>query len=124
AANETEASHIEAGGNTGVTVPAIRFSEFLAQQEQIDFLKMDIEGAEWEVIRDCSANLSKIKNLFLEYHGKVQDAERLSGLIAIVKAAGFSVYIKMAADLMQHPFVEKKLDLPYEVQLNLFCFKN
>lgn len=122
AASESEASHIAPNGG-GASVTAIRFADFLAEQQEIDFLKMDIEGAEWDVIRDCAAHLPKINNLFLEYHGKVQETHKLLDLLQWVKEAGFSVYIKMAADQMVHPFVEKTLPLPYDVQLNLFCFK-
>ncbi|RZJ99929.1 MAG: FkbM family methyltransferase [Flavobacterium sp.] len=122
-ANETEASHIVTDKNTGVTVPAIRFRDFLTRFDEIDFLKIDIEGAEWEVIRDCATSLSKVQKLFLEYHGKVHETEKLTHLLSIANDAGFSVYIKMAADHLAFPFVEKTLGLTYDVQLNLFCYK-
>jgi FkbM family methyltransferase len=122
-ANETEASRISEQESKTVLVASVRFNDFLNQFKEIDFLKMDIEGAEWEVIRDCATNLPKIKNLFLEYHGKVDETQKLNDLLKIVNEAGFSVYMKMAADQLSHPFVEKTLDLPYDVQLNLFCYK-
>lgn len=123
-ANETEASHIAKQGDSGQAVKSIRFNDFLSKQPQIDFLKIDIEGAEWEVITDCAANLSKVNNLFLEYHGKVHETSKLVDLLRFVREAGFSVYIKMAADQLYHPFIDKTLPLPYDVQLNLFCYKD
>ncbi len=122
-ANESEASHITENKSTGNTVNAMRLNDLLIQCDEIDFLKIDIEGAEWEVICDCSSNLHKVRNLFLEYHGKVHETNKLLDLLRIVNESGFHVYIKMAADQLVHPFVDKTLDLPYDVQLNLFCYK-
>ncbi|RYZ27430.1 MAG: FkbM family methyltransferase [Chitinophagaceae bacterium] len=122
-ANETEASHILQGESGDNLVQAIRLKEFLETCHEIDLLKIDIEGAEWEVINDCAKSLGKVKNLFLEYHGKASETQKLVDLLAVVKEAGFCVYLKMAADQMQHPFVEKTLDTPYDVQLNLFCYR-
>ena len=41
-------------------------NEFL--QEEVDFLKVDIEGAEHEVLPAISNNLRNVKFLFLELH--------------------------------------------------------
>ncbi|HEV7333529.1 MAG TPA: FkbM family methyltransferase [Flavisolibacter sp.] len=122
-ANETEASHIIKSETATNLVDSVRLKDFLETVEEIDFLKIDIEGAEWEVIRDCAQSMHHVKNLFLEYHGKANETHKLVDLLQIVKAEGFQVYLKMAADQMQHPFVEKTLALPYDVQLNLFCYR-
>ncbi|MBB1285673.1 FkbM family methyltransferase [Flavisolibacter sp. BT320] len=122
-ANESEASHISNDESAGNLVDSVRLKDVLETKEKIDLLKIDIEGAEWEVMQDCAQSLQSVKNLFLEYHGKADDTHKLVDLLQIVKDAGFSVYIKMAADQMQHPFVEKTLPLPYDVQLNLFCYR-
>ena len=34
----------------------------------IDFLKIDIEGAEYTVVKDCDENLKNVSNIFIEYH--------------------------------------------------------
>mgnify|MGYP003344791725 CR=1 FL=1 len=90
------------------------------------FLKMDIEGAEWDVVNHITNHLPKIHNFFLEYHGKNSDTNKLSTLLDIVEKAGFKVYIKMAADALSQPFIEKStasMGSPYDVQLNIFCYK-
>lgn len=122
-ANETEASHISNEESSANLVASVRLKDVLENMEQIDLLKIDIEGAEWEVMQDCAQSLQSIQHLFLEYHGKATETHKLVNLLQIVKDAGFSVYLKMAADQMQHPFVEKTLPLPYDVQLNLFCYR-
>ena len=119
----SEASQIDSSGLSATKVKAIRLANFLNEFTKIDFLKMDIEGAEFEVIQDCAAQLIKIENLFLEYHGTSSETHKLITLLDIVKAAGFKVYIKMAADNLAIPFVQKTTGTPFDVQLNIFCYK-
>ena len=50
-------------------VPSIRLRTVLQNEKRkIDLLKIDIEGAEIEVIKDCADNLDKVCNIFIEYH--------------------------------------------------------
>ena len=122
-ANESEGSHIEEHGKEGIRVPSVRLNDILEKESEIDFLKIDIEGAEWTVMKDCAPNLHKVNNLFLEYHGKVEETEKLRELLQIVESAGFKTYIRNAADNLQLPFVERSTGTIYDVQLNLFCYK-
>jgi FkbM family methyltransferase len=119
----SEASQIDTTGASTTKVNAIQLSSFLSKFEKIDFIKMDIEGAEYNVIQDCANELHKVDNLFLEYHGTNAETEKLTTLLNIVKDAGFKVYIKMAADNLSKPFVEKSTGTPFDVQLNIFCYK-
>jgi FkbM family methyltransferase len=122
AANESEASHITETAD-GNQVSARDLKALLALEQEVDFLKMDIEGAEGEVIPHIRAQLPKIRHLFLEYHGKVEETEKLNRLLQLLQEAGFQVYIRNAADNLRHPFVEKRTHTIYDVQLNLFCYK-
>ena len=119
----TEASQIDVTGQSTTKVKAIKLCTFLNQFEKIDFLKMDIEGAEFEVIKDCASQLNKIQNIFLEYHGTIKETEKLTTLLNIVKQSGFKVYIKMAADNLTTPFVQQSTGTPFDVQLNIFCYQ-
>jgi len=123
-AKGTEASRIVDGAVSDAdVVPSERLFHVLAAHPSIDFLKMDIEGAEYEVIKDCAALLPNIKNMFIEYHGTVEETDKLTTLLDIFSKAGFKVYIKNAADFLQHPYVDKKVNSIYDVQLNIFCYK-
>jgi len=51
-----------------VTVPCISIKDILDKVD-IDFLKMDIEGSEWDII-DNSKELQNIPYLMIEVHGK------------------------------------------------------
>jgi len=47
-------------------VPCFRLRDYLV--EPVDFLKMDIEGAEWEVLADSEDRLRQVSEIVVEYH--------------------------------------------------------
>jgi FkbM family methyltransferase len=123
-ANESEASHVSEDANTGnIEVSCVRLKEVLQKYPKVDFLKMDIEGAEWKVVQDTAAELTNVENFFLEYHGKADETYKLNDLITVLRQSGFSVYIKNAADALKHPFLQKKTGTAYDVQLNIFSYR-
>jgi FkbM family methyltransferase len=104
-------------------VKASRLKDFL--NKRIDFLKMDIEGAEYLVLKDINEKLMNVENLFLEYHGNFNQTNQLTEILNILNASGFRFYIKEATCVYHHPFIHtKNSDIPYDVQLNIFCFRN
>jgi FkbM family methyltransferase len=109
--------------NSTREVKAIRLKDFL--NRSIDFLKIDIEGAENIVLNDIADNLHFVKNMFLEYHGTFAQNNELVKMMNIISAEGFNFYIKEAAPLYATPFNRKKNPhTPYDIQLNIFCFRN
>lgn len=101
-------------------VQAIRLKDYL--NRPIDFLKMDIEGAEYEVVMDLADQLHQVKNFFLEYHGTYAQQKELLALFNLLTQQGFVYYIKEAADLYDHPLTNHKdWASSYDVQLNIFC---
>lgn len=123
-ADGSEASHINEKAKAIGQVSSVRLQSILASFKEIDFLKIDIEGAEWDVLRDCASDLKHVNNLFFEYHGKSFHTGKLNDLLQIVDAAGFHVYIRNAADALAYPFVQKQTATPYDVQLNIFCYRD
>lgn len=111
--------------NTASTkkVSAVRLKDFMTRK--VDFLKIDIEGAEYAVLIDIASELHRVNNMFLEYHGTFSQNNELVKMINIVSDAGFSFYIKEAASIYPTPFKrQKNPNTPYDVQLNIFCFRN
>lgn len=108
--------------NDGALVKAVRLKDFMIRK--IDFLKIDIEGAEYEVLEDIADKLHFVRSMFVEYHGTFSQNGQLIRLLEIIRVAGFSFYIKEAANLLPHPFKRRK-DTPHEwdVQLNIFCIR-
>ncbi len=58
--------------------------------EKVDFLKMDIEGAEEEVLIEAKDQLCNVKYLFCEYHFTTPDeSNRLDVILSILSDVGF-----------------------------------
>lgn len=106
---------------TDVKVNAIRLKEMI--NRKINFLKLDIEGAEYEVLKDIATELHFVDNMFLEYHGSFMQNIELNEMLDIVTNAGFQYYIKEAAVVYPTPFLRNKIQAGFDVQLNIFCFK-
>lgn len=105
-----------------VEIPCVQLSSFL--QSTVDLLKIDIEGAEYEVLKNIQGQLPQVENMFLEYHGDFSQNNELCEIFDIIKNAGFKFYIKEAADVYPTPFYRKGEKPAYDVQLNIFCFRN
>jgi FkbM family methyltransferase len=90
---------------------------------KVDFLKIDIEGAEFEVIKDCENELKNIDYLFIEYHSMPDREQNLHKILEIVQKAGFSYHIKEAYT-SKYPFIKRNLNFGMDLQLNIFCYKN
>lgn len=89
---------------------------------KVDFLKIDIEGAEFEVIKDCENELKNIDYLFIEYHSMPDREQNLHKILEIVQKAGFSYHIKEAYT-SKYPFIKRNLNFGMDLQLNIFCYK-
>jgi FkbM family methyltransferase len=112
---------INTGGNK-VKVSAIRLKDFLDQK--VDFLKIDIEGAEYEVLLDIKSRLLNVEKMFVEYHGYYHEMNKLNTILNILTEENFKWYIKEAENVYPRPFYDKKIIDTYDVQLNIFAFKN
>ncbi len=100
------------------TVKAVDLKKYLNQK--IDFLKIDIEGAENTVIFDIKDYLSNVDNLFLEYHGMPHEKQNLGDILNLLSGAGFHYYIRVAGECMKDPFLDK-IPKMFTLQLNIFC---
>lgn len=108
------------GNKNIINVQAVRLKDFI--KEKIYFLKMDIEGAEYEVIKDIKEDLHLIENLFIEYHSNAEEQHHLIEMLSWINDAGFRFYIKEAWNNMPHPFTQKNKG-GYQLQLNIFCYR-
>ena len=112
------------GVGAKVKIDSIRLSEFLSNMPVIDMLKMDIEGAETAVIKDCASSLSRVKNIFIEYHSFPGQEQELNEILAILSKSNFRYYINSAQDrkspLINHSYKDNTF---MDVQLNIFAYK-
>ena len=89
--------------------------------EPVDFLKMDIEGAETEAIL-ASRNLRHVPQLFVEYHSFKGADQSLSALLEKLSSSGFRYYIH-SHFCSPRPLTEEKLQLGLDLQLNIFAIR-
>jgi len=72
-----------------VQVEVVPLSGFI--QSNVDYVKLDVEGAEFEIIEDLKKNnkLHFISQLSIEYHFSILGSELFTKLISILKESGF-----------------------------------
>ncbi len=115
-------SKIDLNNNDASKIEAIRLKDYL--NDKVDFLKLDIEGAEYAVLKDIEDKLINVDKMFLEYHGSFNQNNELCEMLNIAEREGFKFYIKEAANLYRNPFIfTKSAEQNYDVQLNIFCFR-
>jgi FkbM family methyltransferase len=100
-----------------VEVESIHLDELLS--EPIDFLKIDIEGAETEVVLS-SNNLKYVPQLFIEYHSFKDSQQTLSAILEKLTLNGFRYYIHSGI-CSPRPLTEEKLNQGMDLQLMIFA---
>jgi FkbM family methyltransferase len=81
-----------------IQVPSRRLADAVAR-EPIDLLKLDIEGAELDVLRDIAPHLGNVEAMELEVHELRPDCRRLPVVLTILADAGFSYSISRVTHL-------------------------
>ncbi len=75
-----------------VSVSCVPLSDYL--REPVDFLKLDIEGAEWDVLEEASPWLPNVGQIFCEFHqGGGLGSERFARILALLETAEFEVQV-------------------------------
>ncbi len=82
---------IEATGAASHTVRCVRLRDWLA--EPVDFLKMNIEGAEWEVLEDSADRLRSVREMVTEYHHLPRLPRTLHRILNLLDRSGFEYLI-------------------------------
>lgn len=72
-------------------VRAVSLSDYLA--DPMDLLKLDIEGAEFEVLESCKKVIKNANQIMLEVHHKVDRVDLLIGVIEPLRDAGFQLVL-------------------------------
>src|SRR5262249_47728688 len=88
------AQHSPAGvpdGWTKYEVPCVRLSNYL--EEPTDLLKMNIEGAECDVITECADKLRQVREIMIEYHHLPGLPRTLHQILTILHEQGFEYLI-------------------------------
>jgi FkbM family methyltransferase len=104
-----------------VEVQALAIEPFLAGRP-IDFLKIDIEGAEAVVLAACRAHLPRIRWLFVEYHARKGQPSELGGIVEVIESAGFRLHVE-SLGARKRPFAGPEPSGDFDLQLNLYAWR-
>ncbi len=112
----------QTSNETSIKVKAVRLKNLIEKEEVIDLLKMDIEGAEVEVILDCKDVLSRINHIFIEYHSYHNSSQDIDKIISVLNENGFRYYLENEAS-RKIPFINQKGKYDMDMQVNIFGYK-
>jgi FkbM family methyltransferase len=75
------------------TVDIVRLSSYL--REPVDFLKLNIEGQELDVLSECAEAgvLGNVRQMVVEYHGWAGKPQRLGDLLNLLDREGFRYFV-------------------------------
>lgn len=77
--------------SSGERVPTVRLRDRLV--ERVDFLKLDIEGAEADVVPDCGERLANVDAMIIEWHFRTAQSQRLGRSLDVLAASGHRYFV-------------------------------
>lgn len=104
-----------------VEVKATRLRKYL--NRKVDFLKIDIEGAEYEVIKDVYDLLLNVDKLFIEFHSFHNKVQMLPEILSLLKQSGFRLHLSAPGLTSQYPFSKIEINNNMDNQLNIYAFR-
>jgi FkbM family methyltransferase len=107
--------------STTMRVEGVPLSDYLL--EPVDMLKIDIEGSELAVVRECEHQLSNVEHIFIEYHSFVNRPQELGELLTRLENQGFRLHVR-AEQSACRPFIETINHQGMDLQLSLFFSRN
>lgn len=103
-----------------IRVPACRLRELL--EKEVEFLKLDVEGAEDRILADAADRLDRAARIFVEYHAHVDERQTLHEILAILQRAGFRYHVKDAY-VAPKPFLRRPTLMGMDLQLEIYAFR-
>jgi len=101
-----------------LVVKTVLLSNYI-KNRHVDFLKIDIEGAELNVIEEIKDYLGLVKNIFIEFHSFVGQKQNLSTIIKILEEKGFRIYIQEQF-VSDKPLIKETSYLGMDMMLLIF----
>ena len=105
-----------------ISVKTIRLKDVIGSFDHIDFLKIDIEGAEVEVLKDCQEMLANVKHLFVEFHSFYTEEQDLQVILDVLTKSGFRYYLEPVLK-RKKVFLNKKGKHSMDNQVNVFAYR-
>jgi FkbM family methyltransferase len=111
----------EGQAESNISVPTCRLRSYLSQP--VDFLKVDVEGAEVRILRDCADLLPQVGNIFVEHHSFEGMPQDIEVIVSLLRSAGFRLYFEAASDAPQ-PLLTRQVVCGMDVQTNIYGFRS
>jgi FkbM family methyltransferase len=110
------------GPGKSIKVPSVRLRQRIEEIDgTIDMLKIDVEGAETDVLIDSQQALDRVRHIFVEFHAWRDRPQRLDELLQVLRVANFRYYIQPIGN-RRSPFVNRGIG-NMDVQLNVFAYR-
>lgn len=104
-------------GEESIEIECKNASSILSEFDNIDFLKIDIEGSERYVIPSIATQLYKVSNIFLEYHSEINQQQCLLPILNCLSK--FRLFISPGF-CGRYPLFKDEHYLNYDNLLNIF----
>lgn len=85
------------GGDVEIKCKAEKLSKFIKNLDKIHLMKIDVEGAEWLILKDLieTGLINKVDQYIIEYHHRINDEKsKLSEFLIFFEKNGFDYNIK------------------------------
>lgn len=110
------------GTGSKIEVTTMRLKDLISSHKEIDMLKMDIEGAEIDVLEDCAEGLNHVKKAFVEFHSFPAKPQELEKVLSILAYAGFRYFV-LPVRRIDSPFRFNFNNEEMDLQLNIFAYR-
>jgi len=89
-------------------IPSLRLSSLITQK--IDFLKIDIEGSESEVLNEIKDELYLVRQLVIEFHSDTkEDFKKLKKMLMVLENESFNFYLAQKKKILDINLVQETL---------------
>jgi FkbM family methyltransferase len=106
-----------------IEIEATRLKDEITKEKYIDFLKIDIEGPEYEVLQDCDGYLANIGNIFVEYHSFKNKEQELGKLLELLRKNSFRYFVETTKK-PKYPYIDFRENYgQMDLQVNIFAIK-
>jgi FkbM family methyltransferase len=121
-ADGADGGRIAGSADTGtIPIESVDVRSVLAG-ETLDFVKIDIEGAETAVVRAAADKLQDVRNIFVEYHSDPSREQELAELLGILTVAGFRLDVQ-SPFFHPSPMMGERTVTGFDLQLNIFGWR-
>lgn len=109
------------GDHDYIDIEVVRLRPYL--QRKVHLLKIDIEGAEFEVLEDISDLLLNVERIFIEYHSKINEEQKLHNILEILRKNGFRYFLEQTTLYNSNPFINISVSDKLDNLLNIYGYR-